>query len=110
MTHRIAYLVSQYPAYSHTFILREVQQLRQLGVTIVVASINLPDRPLDKLTNVERSEAEQTFYIKSKGILKAALALGKTLALNPIGLLRGLKHIIKLGGWDVKRLVYHVFI
>ncbi|UOA09127.1 glycosyltransferase family 4 protein [Methylobacter sp. S3L5C] len=109
MTHRIAYLVSQYPAYSHTFILREVQQLRQLGVTIVVASINLPDRPLDKLTNVERSEAEQTFYIKSKGILKAALALGKTLALNPIGLLRGLKHIIKLGGWDVKRLVYHVF-
>jgi glycosyltransferase involved in cell wall biosynthesis len=107
--HSIAYLVSQYPAYSHTFILREVQQLRQFGVSIVVASINLPDRPFEKLTDVERNEAEHTFYIKSQGLLKAAVALGKTLALNPIGLLRGLKHAIKLGGWDVKRLLFHFF-
>jgi len=106
---RIAYLVSQYPAYSHTFILREVQQLRQFGVSIVVASINLPDRPFEKLTDVERNEAENTFYIKSQGFLKAAAALGKTLALNPFGILRGFKHIIKLGGWDIKRLLYHVF-
>ncbi|MCX7098244.1 MAG: glycosyltransferase family 4 protein [Methylococcales bacterium] len=108
-THRIAYLVSQYPAYSHTFILREVQQLRQFGVAITVSSINLPDRPLDKLTEIEKNEAEQTFYIKSQGILKAAIALGKTLASNPMGLLRGVKHAFKLGGWDIKRQLYHVF-
>ena len=107
--HRIAYLVSQYPAYSHTFILREVLQLRQFDVSIVVASINLPDRPLEKLTDTERNEAEHTFYIKSQGVLKAAVALGKTLALNPLGLLRGVKHAVKLGGWDLKRLLYHVF-
>ncbi len=107
--HRVAYLVSQYPAYSHTFILREAQQLRQLGVSIAVASINLPDRPFEKLTDVERNEAEHTLYIKSQGILKAAMALGKTLTHNPLGLLRGLKHVIKLGGWDVKRLLFHVF-
>ena len=107
--HRIAYLVSQYPAYSHTFILREVLQLRQFDVSIVVASINLPDRPLEKLTDTERDEAEHTFYIKSQGVLKAAVALGKTLALNPLGLLRGVKHAVKLGGWDLKRLLYHVF-
>ncbi len=109
MTHRIAYLVSQYPAYSHTFILREVQQLRQLGVDITVASINLPDRPLDKLTDVERSEAEQTFYVKSQGAVKALTALGKVLVANPAGLFRGLKHAVKLGGWDIKRLLYHAF-
>jgi len=109
MTSPIAYLVSQYPAYSHTFILREVKQLRQFGVSIVVASINLPDRPFEKLTDVERDEAEHTFYIKSQGILKAAIALGKTLALHPIGLLRGLKHAIKLGAWDIKRLLFHFF-
>ena len=51
---RIAYLVSQYPAYSHTFILREVLQLRELGVSIVVASINLPDRPFVKLTDLAK--------------------------------------------------------
>ncbi|MFZ2450469.1 MAG: glycosyltransferase family 4 protein [Methylovulum miyakonense] len=109
MSHRIAYLVSQYPAYSHTFILREVLQLRQFGVDIAVASINAPDRPFDKLTEVERTEAEQTFYVKAQGMAKAAAALGKTLATQPAGLLRGLKHAFKLGGWDIKRLLYHGF-
>jgi glycosyltransferase involved in cell wall biosynthesis len=107
--HRIAYLISQYPAYSHTFILREVLQLRQFGVAIATASINLPDRPFDKLTDVERQEAEQTFYIKSQGITKAAQAFTKTLLSNPSGLFRGIKHAIKLGGWDIKRSLYHVF-
>jgi len=109
MSHRIAYLVSQYPAYSHTFILREVLQLRQFGVDIAVASINAPDRPFDKLTEVERTEAEQTFYVKAQGMAKAAAALGKTLTTQPAGLLRGLKHAFTLGGWDIKRLLYHGF-
>lgn len=107
--HRVAYLVSQYPAYSHTFILREVLQLRQFGVEIVTASINLPDRPFDKLTDIERQEAEQTFYIKQQGMVKAVVALVKTLVLNPVGLLRGVKHAIKLGGWNIKQVLYHFF-
>jgi len=109
MSHKIAYLVSQYPAYSHTFILREVLQLRQFGVDITVASINKPDRPFEKLTDIERSEAEQTFYVKSQGIANAASAFVKTLSKQPGGLLRGIKHAVKLGGWDIKRLLYHVF-
>ena len=109
MSQRIAYLVSQYPAYSHTFILREVLQLRQFGMEIVVASINNPDRSLEKLTEIERAEAEQTFYVKAQGIAKAAVALAKTLLSNPMGLWRGIKHARKLGGWDIKRLLYHGF-
>ena len=31
---KLAYLVSAYPAVSHTFILREVQRLRALGQTV----------------------------------------------------------------------------
>lgn len=107
--HRVAYLVSQYPAYSHTFILREVLQLRQCGVEIVTASINVPDRPFDKLTDIERQEAEQTFYIKQQGMVNAAFALVKTLVLNPIGLLRGVEHAVKLGGWNIKQVLYHFF-
>lgn len=107
--HRVAYLVSQYPAYSHTFILREVLQLRQFGVEIVTASINMPDRPFDKLTDIERQEAEQTFYIKQQGIVKAVSTLVKTLVSNPVGLLRGVKHAITLGGWNIKRVLYHFF-
>ena len=41
---RIAYLVSEYPGISHTFILREVRRLRALNFDIRVASINAPDR------------------------------------------------------------------
>lgn len=107
--HRVAYLVSQYPAYSHTFILREVLQLRQFGVDIVTASINLPDRAFDKLTDIERQEAEQTLYIKQQGMVKAVVALMKTLVLNPVGLLRGVQHAIKLGGWNIKQVLYHFF-
>ena len=36
---RLAYLVSRYPAISHTFILREVRQLRAQGFDIHVASV-----------------------------------------------------------------------
>jgi glycosyltransferase involved in cell wall biosynthesis len=107
--HRVAYLISQYPAYSHTFILREVLQLRQFGVEIVTASINMPDRPFDKLTDIERNEAEQTFYIKQQGMVKAVSALMKTLVSNPVALLRGVKHAITLGGWNIKQVLYHFF-
>lgn len=108
-THRIAYLVSQYPAYSHTFILREIQQLRQFDMSIAVASINLPDRSLENLTTIEKEEAEHTFYIKHQGLFKAAKALMKTLFFKPLGLMHGLTQVFKLGGWDVKRLLFHFF-
>ena len=39
---RIAYLLSRYPATSHTFILREAIELRRLGWRIESASINSP--------------------------------------------------------------------
>lgn len=109
MSRRIAYLISQYPAYSHTFILREVLQLRQLGMDIAVASINAPDRPSAKLTEVERTEAEQVFYVKAQGMAKALAAVGQTCISHPVGLLRGLQYAVKLGGWDIKRLLYHGF-
>ena len=89
--------------------MREVVQLRQFGVEILVASINLPDRPFDKLTELERQEAEQAFYIKQQGIAKAGLVLIKTLLSNPVGLFRGIKHAIKLGGWNIKMVLYHFF-
>lgn len=41
---RLGYLVSRYPGISHTFILREVLELRRQGFEIEVASINPPDR------------------------------------------------------------------
>ena len=36
---RVAYLVSRYPATSHTFISREIQALRELGMEIDTFSV-----------------------------------------------------------------------
>src|ERR1700761_1564183 len=67
---RIAYLLSQYPAVSHTFFLKEILGLKQLGFQIEIASINPPDRPLDRLPSNEEREARATYYIKTLGLVK----------------------------------------
>ncbi len=71
----MAYLVSRYPAISHTFILREIQGLRALGHRIVTASINAPDRSTEAMEAYERQEAENTFFVKAQGGLGALSAL-----------------------------------
>lgn len=106
---RLAYLVSRYPAISHTFILREVVRLRELGFDIEVASINAPDRPRERLTAVERDEATHTYYVKPHGALGALAALGTALVARPLGLLRGVALALRLGGADLKKLTYALF-
>lgn len=59
---RIAYLTSQYPAASHTFIRREVEALRSLGWHIDTFSVRTPGADETK-ADADRSEAEGTFYI-----------------------------------------------
>ena len=104
----IAYLISQYPAVSHTFILREIRELRRLGFTIRPASINPPDRPAAQLTAAEREEADATWCVKGQGVAGALQALAATACANPQGLWRGLRHALKLGGTDWRKLALHL--
>ncbi|OQW91307.1 MAG: colanic acid biosynthesis glycosyltransferase WcaL [Beggiatoa sp. IS2] len=106
---RLAYLVSRYPAVSHTFILREVRTLRQLGFDIQVASINAPDRPTAELTADERTEEANTYYVKPAGILGALTAHGHTLLTQPVKYVRGLAYALKLGKFDLKKMIYGLF-
>ena len=57
---RIAYLVGRYPKISHTFILREIQALRDLGIDVATFSV-WPTPPDELLTEAERAEAARTF-------------------------------------------------
>lgn len=108
MSVRVAYLVSRYPAISHTFILREVLALRERGFEIAVASINDPDRPAAGLTEQERTEAASTYYVKRHGVAGALGAFLATLVTRPGGFLRGLSAAIRLGGTDVKAIAKHL--
>lgn len=103
-TRSLAYLVSRYPTLSMTFILREVVQLRQIGFSIDVASINPPDRARKDLSEVEQHEADHTCYIKPQGIGKAAIAHFLALFGNFGGYWRGLVLAPQLGGLDLKRI------
>ena len=52
-TMRVAYLLSRYPAVSHTFFLHEVLVLRARGMHIETASINMHDRSIEELPELE---------------------------------------------------------
>ncbi len=103
---RLAYLVSRYPAISHTFILREVLELRKLGIDVEIASVNGLDRAPEALTAEEKAEAARTFYIKGAGAGGAFSALIPTLFLRPGAFFGALWFAIGLGGLDLKRIVY----
>lgn len=70
---RVAYLTGEYPAVSHTFILREVEALRAGGVEVETCSIRHPG-PQHMRGPAERHAAATTFYV-----IKAAKNLGTLL-------------------------------
>jgi glycosyltransferase involved in cell wall biosynthesis len=86
----ITYIVSQYPAISHTFILGEVNGIKKQGITVQVASINQPDRAFEQLTDSEKEAAKGTVFVKSELIKKLPLYLLKSLLLSPIGFFKAL--------------------
>lgn len=106
---RMGYLISRYPAISHTFILREVRGLRELGFEIETASINGLDRPMAALAGEEREEAGRTFYVKSAGWRGALAATLTAFLCSPTAFLRGLRFALRIGGTDPRRMVFALF-
>jgi glycosyltransferase involved in cell wall biosynthesis len=100
----LAYLVSQYPAINHTFILREIRTLRLQGFDIEVVSIRAPDRPLEKLSPEERDEAERTWAVLPSGAPSILLAQVAMLGTRPGPYLRGVWLALRLARMDLKAM------
>ena len=109
MTKTISYLLSDYPAISHTFFLTEVAQLRRSGLNIKVASINDCDRPASQLTGTELSEKSATFYLKSAGFKVILGSHLKSLWSSPIRYFAALWHAISLSQAAPQALLYRLF-
>jgi glycosyltransferase involved in cell wall biosynthesis len=105
---RMGYLVSKYPAVSHTFILREVAALRQRGIVIDVASIN-DAGPREAMTQAERDEAANTFYVKNAGAAGALKAIASLAMHQPGKFFTGLRMAFKLGRTDPARILLCLF-
>lgn len=86
---RIAYLTSQYPATSHTFISREVTALRNLGVSLDTFSIR-PPSPTEQQDEAIAAEARNTFTVLKQPATMILAAHLATLFSNPAGYLRTL--------------------
>jgi len=61
-THHIAYLAGEFPAVSLTFILREVEALRELGMTVTTCSIRSTP-PQQHRGPAEKAAAESTYKV-----------------------------------------------
>lgn len=104
----VLYLIGQYPAINHSYLLAEVTHLRRLGLEVSVASISPPDRPLEKLGAEEREEVARAFYVKSMPMAKAALLNLSEFFRRPLRYLRGLMFAIRLRSSGLKGVIYHV--
>ncbi len=86
---RIAYLTSQYPATSHTFILREVTAVRATGARVDTFAVRPPGT--DELTDPGiAAEAATTFDILGQGLWTIAVAHLRMLGGRPGPYMRGL--------------------
>jgi glycosyltransferase involved in cell wall biosynthesis len=106
---RIAYLMSQYPAVSHTFFLNEVLALRARGMEIETASVNSIHPPSGGFPPAETQAAASTFYIKATPRLAILAVLIKTLLTRPGVILRGLSAALRLRPWDIPGTGYTLF-
>lgn len=102
---KLGYLIGQYPAVNHTYILREVRSLRKHGFEIVTVSVLPCDRPRGTLSEEEAAEERRTFSIRGAGVLHAVAANARVLARHPIRYLRGLKYAWSLTRGTPKLLI-----
>jgi len=59
---KVAYLTSRYPSVSHTFIMREIQALRESGTEVDTFTIRRPPES-ELLTEADRTEFRRTFTV-----------------------------------------------
>lgn len=93
---RVAYLINQYPAISHSFIRREIKALEHLGFEIMRIALRGWDRELaDDQDYVER---ERTNYVLRVGAAQLLLVAGRMLIKRPGRVMGAL-----LSAWQMSR-------
>ena len=100
---KLGYLLSQYPTIGHTYLLRELRGLRDLGWDIPTVSIRPPDRPIEDMPADEREEAARTFYVLQGGVAALVADQFAILCRRPARYLSGIIYAIRLGGLDLRK-------
>ncbi|MEL6643262.1 MAG: glycosyltransferase family 4 protein [Pseudomonadota bacterium] len=106
---RIAYLTGEFPAVSHTFILREIEALRELGLEVETCSIRETD-PQHHRGPSEKHAAATTFYVirAAKNPL-TTLRAKLTLLTDPGRFFRTFLLALRTGSPGIKARLYQMF-
>jgi glycosyltransferase involved in cell wall biosynthesis len=102
---RVAYLVGRYPQMTHTFVLREVRELRRLGADVQTFSV-WRSQPEDLLSPVDREEFASTETLLPPRPLTYVRAHLAAAFRNPGAYARSLRRAWDLGasGWRGRAL------
>jgi colanic acid/amylovoran biosynthesis glycosyltransferase len=105
---RIAYLIAEYPKISHTFIDREIEALRELGVD--VATFSIRPTPADQLlTAADRRAAAETFSILPSGPGRLARAHLRGLRAHPLRYATTLGRALRLSAGGARANLWQLF-
>jgi len=105
---KIAYIISRYPAISHTFVMREALALRKLGYEITTISIRrAPQSQL--LTENDKAEARSTHVVTAFKPLRLMAAVLLPLVMTPGRFIRAIKTANRLRRPGVKGALWAFF-
>jgi colanic acid/amylovoran biosynthesis glycosyltransferase len=94
---KLAYLLSEYPTLIHTYLLREVRELRALGWEIQTVSIRRPGPPTSSLSSAENEELASTWYVLSSSAWEFLRAHVSTVLRRPLRYFTGLRTAWRFG-------------
>ena len=101
---KLAYLVSRYPAVSHTFVQREVAALRELGVEVDTFSV----RAGTALSDVDRAEARTTTTLVPASPVDL-IGMVATAARHPGATIRLVRHSLRASSGGARSLAWRAF-
>jgi colanic acid/amylovoran biosynthesis glycosyltransferase len=103
---KVAFLINQYPAGSHTFIRREIEALERQGVAVQRVSIRGWDAK--HVDAVDQREQTLTQYLLQRGAPALAAALVRTALRSPKALWRALQTARRLARQSERPLPVHL--
>ena len=108
MTAPVAYLVSRYPAVSHTFIHREVEGLRAQGVDVSTYSVR-PSEPHQRLTAADEEAFRTTATILGRPAALIACAQVLTFVKHPRAYVGSLRRALTTGPREHRARLWQLF-
>jgi colanic acid/amylovoran biosynthesis glycosyltransferase len=104
----VAYLISRYPWLSHTFITREVTELRRLGMEIETVSVRAPADE-EVLSYADRCERTQTHVLVPPRMTTLLTAHLRALSRRPAAYFSTLSYALRLRAGGPRAAIWQLF-